>query len=504
MTARNALLARDVDTFSPSSESKVCKTRTVAVRLACVVAFALTGIARAQVTDTFLNQQRNIQEEIRQKLDEELTTDMRTAFDFGGSYSFYLFLYDDGANSSRTLRRHDGRLWVRGSLDQGTHEAYARARLSFVDFNTGDGIGEEFSLGDGFKFNDDDWEGPNLERGFYQFSLRKAMKAYGKQNVPYDFRVKAGRQYVELGTGYAMSMPLDAILITGEAANFEVTGLISQTIRSTNDIDLTRPGADESYRSFFGVQVKYLGLMQHKPFFYAFWNEDQMGEEPIDLLQNYDYDSYYLGFGSTGAIISNDVGYSAEFVFEGGQSYGNERFMHTDEIDAWAFDLMVEYLMPVPSKPRFMAEYMFASGDGDRLGSPTDAIGGNRNDHHDTSFVAFGFRDTSLAFAPSLSNIHIWRTGASFFPFHKYELFDELEVGTDWFLFWKHHKVAAVSDPLADMPDGYLGWEMDYFLNWRITSDLSWTTRYGAFFPGSAFSDQTCRYFFLTGLTWSF
>ena len=45
---------------------------------------------------------------------------------------------------------------------------------------------------------------------------------------------------------------------------------------------------------------------------------------------------------------------------------------------------------------------------------------------------------------------------------------------------------------------------MDYYTNWRITSDLAWTARFGVFFPGSAFEDQTTRTFLLTGLTWSF
>ena len=64
--------------------------------------------------------------------------------------------------------------------------------------------------------------------------------------------------------------------------------------------------------------------------------------------------------------------------------------------------------------------------------------------------------------------------------------------------------VAAVSDVLADERSGYLGWEMDYYANYRIFSDLSWTVRFGTFFPGSAFSDQTTRTFLLTGVTWSF
>jgi hypothetical protein len=81
---------------------------------------------------------------------------------------------------------------------------------------------------------------------------------------------------------------------------------------------------------------------------------------------------------------------------------------------------------------------------------------------------------------------------------------ETVELGTDWFLYAKNHADAAVSDFTADQQSGYLGWEMDYYVNWRITSDLAWTTRFGAFFPGQAFSDRTTRTFFLTGVTWSF
>ncbi len=455
---------------------------------------ALCGTVSGQATDTFINQQRNLEEQIRAELDRELTVDQRASLDFGGSYNFFVFLYDDGVNSSRTLRRHDGRLWVRATADEGTHEGYARGRLSYVDFNSGDSL----------YGRDDDWDGPNLERGYYQFCLKNAMKAYARQRVPYDLRLKIGRQYVELGTGYAVSLPLDAIMLTGELAGFQIMGLMGNSVHSWDDIDQSRPGSDSSDRNFFAVQVKYTGIRQHEPYFYAAWNDDRSNENPVDPLQSYSYDSRYFGFGSTGSIVSTNVRYSTEWVFEGGRSYGDRMFLYKDTIHAWGWDMIVEYLMPVPMKPKLQAEYMFASGDGGRLYSPTNAVGGNTGDREDTSFIGFGYRDTGLSFAPSLSNVHIWRVGASFFPFERMEFLKEMELGTDWFLYAKHHSAGAVSDGLADLDHGFLGWEMDWFANWRITSDLSWTARYGVFFPGGAFGDQTTRYFFVTGLTWSF
>jgi hypothetical protein len=147
---------------------------------------------------------------------------------------------------------------------------------------------------------------------------------------------------------------------------------------------------------------------------------------------------------------------------------------------------------------------MFASGDCNRLGSPTNAEGGVTNSYLDHSFVGFGFRDTGISFSPRLSNIHIWRGGGSIHPLPDYEITKNLELGTDYYVYYKNREKAAVSDTTADEQSGYLGWEMDYYANYRIFNDLSYTIRFGTFFPGAAFSDETTRTFLLTGVTWSF
>lgn len=439
-----------------------------------------------------MNQQRETQEDLRRELDEQLPATQDIDFDFGGSYSFHLFIYDDGINSSRTFRRNDLRLWTRLAFDKGAHTIYARTRLSFLDFNTGDS----------FNGRDNDWEGPNLERGYYQFDLRNAMRAYSGRHVDYNLTLKIGRDLASFGTGYVLSTPLDQVWVRGEHHDVAITGLIGRTVGSSYDLDSLRT-VKRTRRAFFGVEVRYLGFERHEPFAYVLWQRDHNHDAFQTPLQEFDYDSFYVGLGAEGELTTN-LRYSTEWVYESGHSYGNRRFLHKDVIRAWAFDAELEYLFDTKGHPRASLEYMFASGDEDRLGSPTNAIGGNRYDRTDRGFNGFGWRDTGLSFAPTLSNIHIWRAGASFFPFEDSKLFRRLELGTDWFLYYKNHHTAAVSDFTADQASGYLGWEMDYFANWDITPDLAWTTRYGVFFPGRAFSDQTTRTFFLVGMTWRF
>lgn len=433
---------------------------------------------------------------MRARHNQELPADQKFDLDWGGWYSFYLFLWDDGIESSRTYRRNDLRVWSSLSLDEGAHQFYARGAFQYHDFNSGDSY-------DG---DDNDWWGPNLDRGFYQFDLRRAAKAYAHEKLDWNLNFKIGRDFAEFGTGYALSQPLDHILLRGEFGDWQIEGLAGTTIRSSDDIDTTRPNATNSERNFWGVQVKYQGFERHEPFAYFLYNEDQHKETPPLPLHNFDYDTFYVGLGSTGELVQN-LRYSTEWVYEGGHSYWDRQSFLEDQrrdaVEAWAFDVALEYLCQKPMKPRIIGEYMFASGDSDRYGSPTNTIGGNRKGQ-DHSFSGFGYRDTGLSFGPRLSNVHVWRLGGSFLPFEKTKGLEKLELGTDWFLYAKNRRNGAVSDPTANERSGYLGWEMDYYANWRITSDLSWTTRFGTFFPGDAFSDRTTRTFFLVGVTWSF
>jgi len=450
------------------------------------------AFGQARDPEAFVNRQRAIEEQVRALRDRELGPAGETAFDYGGWYSFHLLIFDDGIESSRTFRRHDLRLWGRAILEGGAHEFYARGRFSLLDFNSGDS----------FDGNDDDIEGPNLERGCYRFDLQKAARAYGWAVPEYNFNLQVGRDLVELGTGLTLSAPLDHVALTTTASDFQLTGLIGRTIGSSQDFDLTRH-TTRTRRAFFGAELRYTGFGTHEPFAYILWQRDHNRDALPHLLQDFDYDSFYAGLGSTGELTKG-VRYLAEWVYESGHSFGHRRFLDNDVIRAWAFDLQLEYLFKGPKMARASVEYLFAGGDSNRLDSPTDAIGGNRLNRQDNSFIGFGYRDTGLSLAPRYSNLHLWRAGGSFHPWPDHPRFARLELGTNWFLYYKNHRRGAISDPTADLPCGYLGWETDYYANWELSADLTWTARLGAFFPGDAFSDQTSRTFLITGITWSF
>jgi hypothetical protein len=452
--------------------------------------------ASAQIVDrepsSFVNQQRLAQEQMTEAFDAQMEEAQRATFDWGGWYSFHVFIFDDGVESSRTLRRHDLRLWGRLVIDEGVHEIYLRGRTSWLDFNTGDSY-------DG---DDDSTDKPRMERAIYRFDLQKALRRYEGREIETDVDLTIGRDLVTLGTGLAMSTPLDHAGIEVAYRDWELRGFVGRTPGSLDDVDLTNR-TDETDRVMGGVEITFRGWERHRPFVYAMWQRDHNDYPTIPLLQDFDYDSFYAGAGSTGEVAHN-LTYLAELVYESGSGTNFGWPDASNEIDAWAADFELEYLFAGERMPRASLEYLFASGDSDRRSNPTGAIGGNRGDQTDTSFVGFGYRDTGISFAPEYSNLHMGRAGFSLFPWPNEEVLRRLELGTDWFVYYKHHRDGAVSDPTADVRSGYLGWEMDYFANWRVTNDLAWTARFGAFFPGDAFSDQTTRTFAMIGVVWSF
>ncbi|KPK79680.1 MAG: hypothetical protein AMJ81_12930, partial [Phycisphaerae bacterium SM23_33] len=239
-------------------------------------------------------------------------------------------------------------------------------------------------------------------------------------------------------------------------------------------------------------------------FVYYLCQSDHTEEWSEEWFQEYNYDSSYLGVGSTGSLLLPNLRYSCEFAFESGRSFAWGSTDRREEIHAMAADALLEYFFQAPTHPRVSFEYLWGSGDSDRPFSGSATLGGNQAGTDDESFNAFGFRDTGLAFAPRIANLHIWQLGVSALPLEHIDLFRKMELGTKVYFYSKHKSGGAISDPTAFKSSSWVGWEWDVFCNWRITSDVSMTVRYGVFQPGAAFISQDCRQFFYAGLTYSF
>lgn len=442
---------------------------------------------------------RIYQEQLRVRLDQQKPSAREIGFDAGGWFNFALFNFDDALGRKHTLRQYEVRGW--GSLNvKDVHKFYFRGRWGYNDWN--DGHNPKSYVGD----EDID---PEVERAWYELDLGRMLSGPTGRRPDFGAKVKVGRAFTDIGTALVLSMPLDLIKIELEPGNWQFTALLGKTIDNTTNIDQSTPVATHQDRYLWGFELAYNGFDRHRPFAYFLANEDHTGPDPDRPApgmpnQDFDYTSRYVGVGSTGTILSPNLRYRAEVVGEWGKTYSEGVVSGQDDICAVAADFLLEYLFDVKTKPRVSVEYMFGSGDSDRRVSSSSTIGGNRPGTTDRAFNAFGFRDTGIAFAPVLSNLHIYTVGASFFPLENHRLFRKLELGTKAFFYHKDKSGGPISDTTADTSEQWVGWEWDAFCDWRITSDISWTLRYGAFQPGTAFRDQECRQFVFTAVTFSF
>ncbi|KPK74277.1 MAG: hypothetical protein AMJ79_14595 [Phycisphaerae bacterium SM23_30] len=172
-----------------------CRALFIALGLLFLLGVAANGRLNAQITDQ-TQRQRLLDEPFRLRMDEQVPTAKRALFDWGGWFrSSYWAIdehvdrdfdgHDDGYHA---LRFQQWRLWGNINLDQ-AHQFYARAMLNYYDWNHRTS----------YDHNDSDWEGVNLERGWYNFRLSQAQYARGETPGDFDLALKIGRQYVELG-----------------------------------------------------------------------------------------------------------------------------------------------------------------------------------------------------------------------------------------------------------------------------------------------------------------
>ena len=475
--------------------------RNVLCLLVALLAVGLFSAPAAGQDDLGL---RIYAEELRTVLDRQEAA--MSGFDVGAWFNFVFINYNDpAAGKTRALRQYELRGWASMNLQSGAHKAYFRGLLRYDDWNSGGNPVTE-QRGDDFD--------EIIERAWYELNLARLLDPSSAGSKPrFNLRLRVGRDYTTIGTALVLALPMDQIKFTVDADDWEFMAMLGKTVKESVNIDASDIIAHEQERCFYGFQLAYNGFQDHRPFVYFLSNSDHSTPHHIDPTQSYDYSSKYLGIGSEGTLFVRNLSYKVELVGEWGKTYPENIQQQEvivshgqEKICAMATDVQLEYLFDVKTNPRLMFEYLYGSGDGDRRTSSSSTIGGNQAGTTDYAFNGFGYRDTGIALAPRISNIHIFTLGFRFFPLEHIEMFRKFELGTKAFFYQKANSGGAISDSLATRSSGTIGCEFDIYFNWRITSDLAWSTRYGAFLPGSAYSDSNdeCRHFLYTGFVFSF
>ena len=490
------------------------------------LASCAAALVEAQESPTFSSQQRILEEQIRPFIEPDLRTpaaDDRFQYDYGAMLRYTGLWFEDHGpggpfpipglpefQGSRAVHDFDFRPWLSANLDK-VHYGFIRGQLDFLQYHDGDA----------FK-RPSDWRGPFVDVGFYRFDLDQACRLYGCEPIDEwnaDFTI--GRQFLYVGRGIAFALTTDAISFDWHCGDFAGLLFGSQSVRHFDNIDRSAPGHTRSDREFFGAQVEYERWDHHRPYAFAVVQRDRTNETPNDALQEYDYDSEYWGFGirgetlfgegETGIGIQN-LQYFGEFIIQTGHSIGDDDNPATisdssDDIESWAFDVGLIYYPEHRTKPRVLLEFAYASGDEDRF-SPQNTLLGNTPGSDDEGFLGFGFVNTGVSFAPLLANLEFVRVAGAFRPFEdccEWRV-SNMEIGSSFFAYWRPEDNAGVSDIRADTPGThFLGTEVDFFMNWRISSDLYLLLNYGVFFPeADSFTVERSRQFVGLTLTWLF
>jgi hypothetical protein len=476
----------------------------VAAALAVSLWF-LPGRAGAQADiDRFNRQLEQIQRQTILQIDQNLSLDQRAYFDYGGYAVVGYLSADDNVNDNHVLRQYQAYGYARFNPDGGANEFFLRGTWTWQNFNEGDA----------FNNHDDNNNQGDVDRWYYKFDLARYQQAYYGKQIDYDISVKVGRDLQIWGNGLVLSediMGVDARFSWGKT---DLTLLGGLTPDNTTDIDTSRPDFDDdTQRGFYGVMLSH-DFNGHKPYIYFLSQQDYNSQNVSftgPVKTTFDYNSWYIGLGSTGPI-GDKIVYGVELAYEGGSALSNSVDVTTgltpltqvnEDIQAFGGDARLDYLFSDGHHSRVSGEVIAATGDNDRLISTTNTFGGNKAGTHDRAFNAFGLLNTGLAYAPAVSNLLAFRVGGSTFPLPTTGAMRRLQIGTDVFIYNKFNSDAPIDEPSFD--NRYLGWEPDFYLNWQITSDVTINARYGVFFPSSdAFQSDDTRQYIYGGLTYAF
>ena len=422
-------------------------------------------------------------------LDEILT--QKVEFEYGASFRFAYYTWFDIENH-HNMRITDVRLW--GDLVyQNMHQLYARVMGTWTDY----GAGSEY-----YYDEENDANFPRLDVGYYRLELTRFL---GVEDPLGRLRFKAGRDYFRLGTGLLLDKRGDGGILEYTAGNLHLNAFIERSIYSEDMGDRSYPDFGHNKRLFSGIEVgnKFAFDAWNTPtsfdfFGYALWqrflNDREFTEFPDAAGQKFGDDTRNLGAGVKGEV-GTGLAWSLEYILQRGDTYSDGSTERTD-IDAYAYGFTTEYVFrTVHSLPTFTFQYIYGSGDPD-AGNTLDTIGGNQAGTDYKAFTPYGYVDTGVAFFPQISNMLVYKFGASCSPFEKGEGCADLQVGANYFIYQRAERMGGISDRYTVPGERNLGHEIDVYLQWRPFTDVSVLVQYGLFDPNrDAFDVGSIVYF---------
>jgi hypothetical protein len=490
--------------------------------LAALLALWLAPQAPAQNASVLaenLQRQLNVEDaQFRQSFFANTPIADRLLLDGGGTARFGFSIIDNARSQEQLQYTYDLRMFMRAELD-GAFRFFGRLRFLYDNWEyTG-------TLGLGPDPREDGWQWPIGEIYWGEFDLAGLVQSrQGKRPADFNLIVRGGRNYVIWAQGLVFSNYAYALETELKLGDLTITGMLAESAGyDTVDWDTSRPGYDtDTSRLFSGAKLEWTGIAGHRPFVYYLWQQDMNGGQqatlfptsPFPVPTTFDYNSGYVGFGSSGSMGPQIV-YRSEFAWEYGSTLSDPldptsptltQPQVTNDISAGAGVVGFTWLARDAGDTRADAQFLAGTGSSARLDSGT-TFGGIAPGATDHSFNALGYINTGLALSPEPANLFCPSLGVSSNLLPTHSLFSELRIGVTGFLFMKMDNDAPLSVLTVPGGSNLVGGEVDVLLDWRISSDLNLNIRYGIFLPNTSVffpGEGGARDFFYSGLTYAF
>jgi hypothetical protein len=466
-----------------------------------------------------IQRQLNVEDtEFRQSFFANTPIADRLLLEAGGTFRFAYSLIDNARSQEQQVYTPDLRLFLRAELDGG-FRFFGRLRFQYNDWEyTG-------TAGLGPDPREDGWQWPVGEIYWGTFDLAGFTESRtGRKSVDSNLIIQGGRNYVIWAQGLVLSnyvYALQADLILGDLG---ITGILANSAGyDTVDWDTSRPGYDtDTSRLFSGGKLEWRGIAGHRPYAYYLWQNDlnggqqaTLGTSTFPIPTTFQYNSGYVGAGSTGSIGANMI-YRSEFAWEYGTTLSDpldptnlvtlSQPQVENQISAVAGVVGLTWLARDAGDTRLDFQALAGSGSSERLESGTTfaGIAPGATDH---SFNSLGYINTGLALAPEPANLFCPSLGLSSNLLPSSDFLSEFRVGVNGYLFTRIQNDAPISIQTRLNGSNLIGGEIDAIFDWRISSDVNLNVRYGIFMPNTSVffpGEGGARDFVYAGVTYAF
>lgn len=338
-------------------------------------------------------------------------------------------------------------------------------------------------------------------------------EAYIKVSDIYDsmVSVQIGRQFITYGDGFVIgdsrpgnpsnlrtlgtweNDPFDAIKIMMDFDTVSLDIIVAKDAETR--VEQASPDGDtDSYIAY----MQYTGIEDHQiDAYFLFTNMDGTRIGKPNATQA---DVFALGVRAAGTIMEG-LTYKAEFVYEFGEFTDIPSGTSTTDIDisAWAAELGLKYMIDMDYEPWIAFTYTYFSGDDDATDDDIDAyiqLFSSKTYGEIAEGIFFNdwaLTTTTSGISPTHYGSHVFNLGGGF------NITENLSASLQLYYF--------LADEDKYLDDDELGWELDGYLDYQFSEELSASLAAGFLDPGDAFENinqDDTAYFVRGGVSVSF